>query len=75
MQNEIFIAFVVGWAAAIGFSMIGGAIWWICLEWEKTKIKKLELEKIVYSTKCRLKEIEKENNNVVEQIKEIDKKL
>ncbi len=75
MQSEILIAFMVGWSAAIAFTMIGGAIWWICLEWEKTKIKKLELEKIVCSAKYRLKEIEKEHSNVVEQIKEIDKKL
>ena len=75
MQNELWIAFMVGWAAATGFSMIGGFLWWVCLEWEKTKIKKLELEKIVCSAKCRLKEMEKENNTIVEQIKEIDKNL
>lgn len=75
MQNELWIAFMIGWVAAIGFRMTGGFLWWLCIEWEKTKIKKLELEKIVYSAKCRLKELEKENNNVVEQIKEIDKKL
>ena len=65
MQNEIFIAFMVGWAAATGFSMIGGFLWWLCIEWEKVKIKKLELEKIVCSAKYRLKEIEKEHSNVV----------
>jgi len=58
MQNEIFIAFMVGWAAAIGFITIGCFICWLFLEWEKVKNKKLELEKIVSVTKCRLKEME-----------------
>lgn len=60
MQNEILITFMVGWVAATGFSMIGGFLWWLCLQWKKTKIKKLELEKIVYVTKCKLKEIEEQ---------------
>jgi len=60
MQNEIFIAFMVGWAAAIVFSMVGGIILWLYIEWEKTKIKKLELEKIVCITKCKLKELEEQ---------------
>ncbi len=75
MQNEIFIAFIVGWTAAMGFSMIGGLLWWICLEWEKTKIKKLELEKIVCITKCKLKELENENHKKIEKLKEINEKL
>ena len=75
MQNEIFIAFMVGWVGTIGFSMIGGAIWWLCLEWEKTKVKKLELEKNVCITKCKLKELENENIKKMKELKEITEKL
>lgn len=75
MQNELFIAFMVGWAAAIGFSMIGGVIWWLCIEWEKIKVKKLELEKIVCITKCKLRELENENHKEIEKLEEINKKL
>lgn len=75
MQNELFIAFMVGWAGAMGFSMIGSVIWWLCLEWEKTKVKKLELEKIVCITKCKLKELENENYKKIEKLKEINEKL
>lgn len=75
MQNEIFIAFMVGWVGAIGFSMIGGAIWWLCLEWEKIKVKKLELEKNVCITKCKLKELENENIKKMKELKEITEKL
>ena len=75
MQNEIFIAFMVGWAAAIVFSMVGGIILWLYIEWEKTKIKKLELEKIVCITKCKLKELESENHKEIEKLKEINEKL
>ena len=75
MQNEIFSAFMVGWAAAIVFSMVGGIILWLYIEWEKTKIKKLELEKIVCITKCKLKELENENHKEIEKLKEINEKL
>lgn len=75
MQNEIFIAFMVGWAAAIVFSMVGGIILWLYIEWEKTKIKKLELEKIVCITKCKLKELENENHKEIEKLEEINEKL
>lgn len=75
MQNEIFIAFMVSWAAAIGFSIIGGVIWWLCIEWEKIKVKKLELEKIVCITKCKLKELENENHKEIEKLEEINEKL
>lgn len=75
MQNELFIAFMVGWAGAMGFSMIGSVIWWLCLEWEKTKVKKLELEKIVCITKCKLKELENENHKEIKKLEEINKKL
>ena len=75
MQNEIFIAFMVGWAAAIVFSMVGGIILWLYIEWEKTKIKKLELEKIVCITKCKLKELENENHKEIDTLKEINEKL
>lgn len=75
MQNEIFIAFMVGWAAAIVFSMVGGIILWLYIEWEKTRIKKLELEKIVCITKCKLKELENENHKEIEKLKEINEKL
>ncbi len=75
MQNELFIAFMVGWAAAIVFSMVGGIILWLYIEWEKTKIKKLELEKIVCITKCKLKELENENHKEIEKLKEINEKL
>ena len=75
MHNEIFIAFMVGWASAIVFSMVGGIILWLYIEWEKTKIKKLELEKIVCITKCKLKELENENHKEIEKLKEINEKL
>lgn len=66
---------MVGWAAAIVFSMVGGIILWLYIEWEKTKIKKLELEKIVCITKYKLKELENENHKEIEKLKEINEKL
>ena len=70
MQNEILIAFMVGWAAAIGFSMIGGLLWWLCIEWEKIKVKKLELEKIICLSQCKLKEKEAEIKKKFDGVKE-----
>lgn len=75
MQNELFIAFMVGWAGAIGFSMIGGFILFVYLELEKIKVKKLELQKIIYTTKWKLKELENENKKEMEKLEKIGEKL
>ena len=75
MQNELFIAFMVGWAGAIGFSMIGGFILFVYLELEKIKVKKLELQKIIYTTKWKLKELENEDKREMEKLEKIGEQL
>ncbi len=75
MQNELLIAFMVGWAGAIGFSMIGGFILFVYLELEKIKVKKLELQKIIYTTKWKLKELENEDKKEMEKLEKIGEKL
>ena len=70
MQNEIFTAFMAGWSAAVVFTVIGGCIWWLCLEWQKTKVKKLELEKIITVSKCKFKEMEIQTKNQMQEIEQ-----
>lgn len=64
MYSELFWTFMAGWGAAMVMAAIGGWLWWLGLEWEKTKVKRLEIEKIVCSAKCELKRRQQEKESM-----------
>ena len=75
MQNEIFIAFMAGWSATAVFTVVGSWIGWLYLDWTKTKIRKLELEKIITVSKCKFKEMEIQAQNQIQKIKQIEQAI
>ena len=60
MYSELFWTFMAGWGAGMVMGTIGGWLWWQGLKWEKTKVRKLEIEKIICNAKYELKKLEKE---------------
>ena len=60
MYSELFWTFMAVWGAAMVMGTIGGWLWWLGLKWEKTKVRKLEIEKIICNAKYELKKLEKE---------------
>lgn len=65
-ETEIIIGFIL-------LLILVGFIVWACLEWEKTKLRRLELEKIIYISKCKFKELEIQAQKDMQNIKQTAK--